>query len=81
LGRVTAVGQVMGPLAALAALEALEGDALKGFQPACATRAHWLAQAGKLAEARVAYDQAIALTPQVAMRKWLMVQRDALNLI
>lgn len=78
LGRVTALGHVWGPQAALAALAAMDAEAMKGFQPAHATRAHWLAQLGQRVEAQAAYDQAIALTPQAAVRKWLMQQRDAL---
>ncbi|AOW12483.1 hypothetical protein LPB72_15585 [Hydrogenophaga crassostreae] len=78
LGRVAALGHVLGPLAALKALDALGGETTIGFQPACATRAHWLAQLGRLDEARAAYGQAIALTTQLAVRKWLEQQRDAL---
>jgi RNA polymerase sigma-70 factor (ECF subfamily) len=78
LGRITALGEVAGADAALTALRAMDPSDLKGFQPALASQAHWLARMGRVSEACEAYDQAIALTPQAPLRRWLLEQRSAL---
>jgi RNA polymerase sigma-70 factor (ECF subfamily) len=78
-GRIAALGEVAGPDAALTAMGAMDPSGLKGFQPALASRAHWLARAGRVAEACDAYEQAIALTPQAPLRRWLEIQLRALS--
>lgn len=55
-------GQVSGPDAGLQALDAIADKAVDRFQPAWATRAYLLAQAGRRDEAAHAYRRAIALT-------------------
>jgi predicted RNA polymerase sigma factor len=61
-------GQLDGPEAGLRSLDAIEDPAAERFQPAWTTRAHLLAEAGRVAEAAQAYRRAIELTadPEVA---------------
>lgn len=61
------IGRVDGPDAGLAALPP-DGD---DFQPWWATRADLLARAGRAAEASVAYERAIELTDDAAVREYL----------
>jgi len=77
VSRAAIIGEAWGPAAGLAALDAIDGE-LSGFQPAHATRAHLLARAGQLEQARVAYTSAIALTTSIPVRRWLQQQHDAL---
>lgn len=70
-----ALGRVEGAPAGLASLEAIDDDALQRFQPAWATRAHLLAEAGRAAEAVEAYDRAISLTTENGARRYLERQR------
>jgi RNA polymerase sigma-70 factor, ECF subfamily len=60
LNRAVAVSKVEGPKAALAMIEPL-GTRLSGYYPFHGARGAFLLQAGHRAEARVAFDQAIAL--------------------
>jgi RNA polymerase sigma-70 factor (ECF subfamily) len=62
-----AVGRAVGPEAGLAALPPAAG----AFQPFWAVRARLLADAGRAAEASVAYQQAAALSTDVATRAYL----------
>jgi predicted RNA polymerase sigma factor len=55
-------GEVDGPDAGLRALDAITDPAVERFQPAWATRAHLLAEAGRAADAAEAYRRAIELT-------------------
>src|SRR4051794_24156233 len=71
------VGRVEGPAAGLSALEPLVGrPGVDLLQPYWATRAHLLAAAGRREEAVVAYDTAIALTDDDAVRAYLHTVRD-----
>jgi RNA polymerase sigma-70 factor (ECF subfamily) len=60
LNRAVAVSKVDGPTAALAMIEPL-GARLSGYYPYHGARGAFLLQAGQRAEARVAFDHAIAL--------------------
>ncbi len=71
VARAATVGRVDGPGAGLEALDAIEDGGLHRFQPAWATRAHLLAEAGRLDEAARAYDRAISLTTERGVRRWL----------
>jgi RNA polymerase sigma-70 factor (ECF subfamily) len=75
VAHAAAIGRIDGPAAGLAALDAIVDDALQRFQPAWATRAHLLASAGRADEARQAYDRAIALTTEIAARRYLEDRR------
>jgi predicted RNA polymerase sigma factor len=64
-------GELDGPEKGLAALDAIDTPAVERFQPAWATRAHLLSQAGREAEAASALDRAVALTTDPAVRAHL----------
>jgi RNA polymerase sigma-70 factor (ECF subfamily) len=72
------VGRLDGAEAGLAALDRITDAAAARFQPAWATRAHLLAVAGLAEEARRAYDRAIALTTDAAVRRRLAALGSAL---
>jgi len=68
-----------GPAAGLAVLDAIDHAAAARFQPAWATRAALLAEAGDVRAAVAAYDKAISLTTDTPTRSWLEEQRAALS--
>jgi RNA polymerase sigma factor (sigma-70 family) len=76
LNRAVAVAEVHGPAAALAAVEGLE---LPGYHLLPATRADLLARLGRSAEARAAYDEAIALAGNHTERAFLEGRRAGLD--
>jgi RNA polymerase sigma-70 factor (ECF subfamily) len=65
------VGRVEGAEAGLEALDSTAEEAVQRFQPAWATRAHLLAEAGRSEEAARAYERAIALTTDAGARRYL----------
>lgn len=73
-----AVGRVEGAQAGLAGLDAIDDETVQRFQPAWATRAHLLAEAGRVDEAIHAYERAISLTTDNAARRYLERQRARL---
>jgi len=73
VGRAAALAEVEGPVAALTRLDEI-GD-VSASQPYWAVRAHFLAEAGRAAEARVAYDRAIALATDPAVKRFLSDRR------
>ena len=72
------IGRTEGPHAALAALDAITDPAMQRFQPAWATRAHFLAEIGRMEDAKDAYAKAISLTTERAVRMYLENRRSAL---
>jgi RNA polymerase sigma-70 factor (ECF subfamily) len=77
LNRAVALAQTRGPAAGLAALDALAGDArLADYQPYWAARADLLARTGAFDTALQAYQQAIGLERDPAVRRFLQ-QRGA----
>jgi RNA polymerase sigma-70 factor (ECF subfamily) len=66
-----ATSKVDGPAAGLAELDDLEEPAAGRFQPAWATRAALLAEAGDARAAGAAYEKAISLTTDAPTRRWL----------
>jgi len=76
LNRAVAVAEVHGPAAALAAVEGLE---LPGYHLLPATRADLLTRLDRRAEARAAYDEAIALAGNHTERAFLEARRAALG--
>jgi RNA polymerase sigma-70 factor (ECF subfamily) len=73
------IGRTEGPHAALAALDAITDPPMQRFQPAWATRAHFLAEIGRKEDAKEAYDRAISLTTERAARTYLEHRRSALT--
>lgn len=76
LNRAVAVGEVEGPAAALALVDALDLD---GYRVLHAVRADLLRRLGRLAEAREAYDAAIARTDNARERALLARRRAELD--
>ena len=79
LNRAVALAEVEGPPAALSMLDALAGDArLADYQPYWAARADLLGRSGQRVEALAAYQRAIGLERDPAVRRFL--QRRAAGL-
>ena len=79
VAHAAAVGRVEGAHAGLAALDVIGEEAVQRFQPAWATRAHLLAEAGRTEDAVGAYERAISLTTDVGARRYLERQRWGLR--
>jgi RNA polymerase sigma-70 factor (ECF subfamily) len=72
LNRAVAVAKADGPAAGLALADALAASGrLAGYHLLPATRADLLRQLGRAAEARAAYEEALALVPTEAERRFL----------
>jgi RNA polymerase sigma-70 factor (ECF subfamily) len=79
INRAVAVGETRGATAGLALLETVSADPrLAQYQPYWAASAGLLAQAGQVAAAEVAFDRAIGLEPDPAVRRFLQRRRTAL---
>ncbi|SBV37913.1 conserved hypothetical protein [uncultured Stenotrophomonas sp.] len=75
LNRVVAVARAQGPQAAWPLLQALHDDArLHGYAPLEAVRGDLLAQLGRHAEARAAFEQAAALSGNAREREALLAR-------
>ena len=57
-------------------MEALDAEALAGYQPFHAARADLLARTGRRNDALAAYDRAIELTDNPTERAFLEAQRE-----
>ena len=80
INRAVALAEVAGPEAALDALEAVAGDPrLAKYQPYWAARAELLVRTGRRAEARDAYEMAIGLERDPAVRSFLFRQMSELS--
>jgi RNA polymerase sigma-70 factor, ECF subfamily len=77
LNRAVALAEVAGAKDALSEVDGLSSDALKSFLPYHAVRADLLRRLGRSAEARAAYDAALALEPTSAERLWLTLRRGS----
>jgi RNA polymerase sigma-70 factor, ECF subfamily len=79
LNRAVALAEAEGAKAGLEALAALDGDPrLADYQPYWAARADLLAQSGDNAGADQAYQRAIGLEADSAVRRFLQARRDVL---
>ena len=74
-GHAAAVGEAKGPEAGLAVLDAIDLGAVSGYQPYWAVRAHILQRLGKTPDALEAYDRAIGLAEDPAVREFLLQKR------
>ena len=80
INRALAVGERDGVTAGLAALESVAADdRLIQYQPYWAARADLLSRSGAWAEASHAYDIAIGLERDPAVRRFLQQRRGALG--
>ena len=64
-------GHVDGPDAGIAELDRIQDPLVDRFQPAWATRAQLLAEAGRPHDAALAYERAISLTTEPSIRRFL----------
>jgi predicted RNA polymerase sigma factor len=74
-GYAAALGEANGPEAGLRVLDEIELDAVSGYQPYWAVRAHLLQRLGKTGEAADAVDRAIGLAEDPAVRQFLLQRR------
>ena len=75
VAQAAADAEASGPTDGLARLDALDGPAVASYQPYWAVRAHVLRSLGRASEAAAAYDRAIGLTEDPAVRRFLLDQR------
>ena len=74
-GHAAAVGEANGPEAGLAVLDRIHRDDVSTYQPYWAVRAHLLQLQGKTSEAADAFDRAIGLAEDEAVRQFLLQRR------
>jgi predicted RNA polymerase sigma factor len=74
-GYAAAVAEAQGPEASLRILDEIDKDDVSGYQPYWAARAHLLHRLGKTTEAAEAFDRAIGLTEDPAVRQFLLQRR------
>jgi predicted RNA polymerase sigma factor len=74
-GYAAAVGEANGPDAGLAVLDGIDPHDVPAFQPYWAVRAHLLQRLGKTSEAAHAFDRAIGLAEDPAVRQFLLQRR------
>jgi RNA polymerase sigma-70 factor (ECF subfamily) len=80
INRALALAEVDGATAGLESLETLAGDKrLTEYQPFWAARAELLARTGACADARRAYEVAIGLERDPAVRRFLQRRQAALT--
>jgi len=79
INRAVAIAETRGAAAGLAALDQIASDArLSDYQPYWAARASLLARVPDIAQAEHAYQRAIGLEADPAVRRFLQQRRDAL---
>jgi predicted RNA polymerase sigma factor len=76
VARAAAWGEARGPEAGLALLDQIDAQAVSSYQPYWAVRAHFLRQLGRSHAATEAFDRAIGLTEDGAVRAFLAERRD-----
>jgi len=74
-GYAAAVAEANGPHAGLAVLDGIDPDDVSAYQPYWAVRAHLLQRLGKMSEAADAFDRAIGLAEDPAVRQFLLQKR------
>jgi len=75
VGYAAAVAEAEAPETGLAVLDPIAPDAVSHYQPYWAVRAHLLQRLGKKREAAYAYDRAIGLAEDPAVREFLLQKR------
>ena len=75
-GYAAAAGEAHGPDAGLAVLDRIEPGFVADYQPYWAVRAHLLQQLGSIPESQTAFDRAIGLAEDPAVRQFLLRKRD-----
>lgn len=74
-GYAVAAAETKGPKAGLELLDNIDVEAVSSYQPYWAVRAHLLQRLGKSAEASDAYDRAIGLAEDPAVKEFLLQKR------
>jgi len=74
-GYAAALAEANGAQAGLAVLDAIDQSTVSAYQPYWAVRAHLLQLLGKGREAQLAYDRAIGLAEDPAVREFLLRKR------
>jgi predicted RNA polymerase sigma factor len=74
-GYAAAIGEANGPEAGLAVLDGIDMDEVSVYQPYWAVRAHLLQRLGKTSETADAFDRAIGLAEDPAVRQFLLQRR------
>jgi predicted RNA polymerase sigma factor len=75
-GYAAALAEANGAQAGLAVLDAIDQDAVSAYQPYWAVRAHLFQLLGKNSDAQHAYDRAIGLAEDPAVREFLLKKRS-----
>ncbi len=75
IGYAAALGEANGPQPGLEALDRIDREAVSGYQPYWAVRAHLLQRLDKTSEAADAFDRAIGLAEDPAVRQFLLHKR------
>ena len=75
IGYAAAVAEANGPEAGLAALSTIDLGSVSSYQPYWAVRAHLLQRLGKTSEAAGAFDRAIGLAEDPAVKQFLLQRR------
>lgn len=75
IGYAGAVGEADGPASGLAVLDAIDSQSVSDYQPYWAVRAHLLQRLGKTPESLEAFDRAIGLAEDPAVREFLLQKR------
>ena len=78
VGRAAALGEADSAEHGLAALDAIDPQIARNYQPYWAVRAHLLKRAGRAHQALDAFDRAIGLTEDSATRQFLLRRRAEL---
>jgi predicted RNA polymerase sigma factor len=76
VAQAAAVAEASGHAGGLAMLDALDTPAVATYQPYWAVRAHLLRSLDRVSEAAAAYDRAIGLTEDPAVRRFLLDRRS-----
>lgn len=79
VNRAVAIAEASGVDEGLAALDLASEDSMSQYQPYWSARAHLLARADRLEQARAAYDHAIGLAIDPAIRGFLQGRKNGLR--
>ncbi len=79
VGRAAALAEARGATDALSALDVVDPDTARNYQPYWAVRAHVLSRLGRNADATIAFDRAIELTADPAIAEVLAGRREHLS--
>jgi RNA polymerase sigma-70 factor (ECF subfamily) len=75
IGHAAAVAEANGPEAGMKLLENVTAEVVSAYQPYWAVRAHLLQRLGRAAEASEAYDRAIGLAEDSAVKEFLLQKK------